>query len=486
MSSVPADPASPGPRTSIPFDATVWLATAAVLVGLAIQVRRGRFDEVALLLAALAGVLAMSTLRGRTTPAPITTPGERVRLAVRGLLVVHLVAFVPLLDVHLLDRAQQPGSVIAGVLFVVVAVLGWDQLADAPITGGRGRGALVAAVGGLGLLWLAANPTGIDVLMFQEVGVDRLLSGENPWTPGYPNPYSPAQTAAFYGPGLVEDGQLNFGYPYPPLALLLAVPGTLVGDLRVMHLLAMLGAGALMLTMVRDSWASRAGGVLFLTSPMLLRVVEWGFTEAFMILTLAAALWTLRRGMGVASVVTLGLFLASKQYAVLFLPVILWVTPTLRTTAERWWLTWRAVLLAAVITVPPALWHVGDFVFSVAVLQFHQPFRADSLSLLAFSVNTWNVPPEGAFLAVIMIATAAGMWWTLARAPRIWWGVAAGIATVQLAFLLFNKQAFTNYYLFAAAVLCMGIALRDADIHSPDIGRFPAMNERADWTESTR
>ena len=459
------------PRLSKAFGPTALLAVAATLVGLAIQVRRDGFDDVALLFAVVATVLAAATLRARDVTAPAPGAGAVTRTVVRGLLLVQLGAFVPLLDEHLFGRAEQPGSIVAGGLFVLVAVLGWDQLADDPLTARWGRAAMVAAVGGLGLLWLAANSTGIDVLMFQEVGVDRLLSGENPWAPGFPNRYTPAQTEAFYGPGLADGNRLNFGYPYPPLSLLLALPGEFVGDLRVMHLLAMLVAGWLLLTMVHDSWASRAGGVLFLTTPLLLRVVEWSFTEAFMVATLVATLWALRRGRGAASVLALGLFLASKQYAVLFLPVILWVAPTLRTTAERWWLTWRAVLVAAVVTVPAALWDLGDFVFSIGILHLRQPFRSDSLSVLAFSVNHWDVPPESSFLVLSLVATLAGLWWVLTRAPRTWWGVAAGVAVVQLAFLLFNKQAFTNYYLFVAAVLCMGVALRDAPIRSPEIGR---------------
>ena len=70
--------------------------------------------------------------------------------------------------------------------------------------------------------------------MFQRSSIAALQRGANPYELTFPNIYD---NASFYGPGLSVDGQLQFGFPYLPLSLLLAVPGqVLTGDHRYSQL----------------------------------------------------------------------------------------------------------------------------------------------------------------------------------------------------------------------------------------------------------
>ena len=84
----------------------------------------------------------------------------------------------------------------------------------------------------------------IDVFMFQMNGCWALRHGLNPYAFRYPSLYPPG--TPFYGAGVVDaHGMLTVGFPYPPLSLLLTMPGYLLGgDVRYSHLAAMgLSAG---------------------------------------------------------------------------------------------------------------------------------------------------------------------------------------------------------------------------------------------------
>src|SRR4029077_14453152 len=82
----------------------------------------------------------------------------------------------------------------------------------------------------------------IDVFLFQQSSAEALLHGGNPYTTHIQNIYSYNSRAVFqnplrygpgttaYGPGVVgDDGCLTYGFPYPPLSLLIVLPAYLLG-----------------------------------------------------------------------------------------------------------------------------------------------------------------------------------------------------------------------------------------------------------------
>lgn len=444
----------------------VWVLAGA-LAGGAIQLRLSRWDGLALAWVVGAVAVLAWTLTRRDPVGPPRGP----RGVVAGVVLVQVVATVPLArEVFTGDPPWLVATAAVAGLVAVAAAL--DLLRPDPWLGtdGRGSAVLVGAVMALGLCWLAAQSTNIDVFHYQRVAAQRLLTGQSPWAPGYPNPYDGAGSAEFFGPGLVHGDRLGFGFPYPPLSLLLSTVGYLLGDVRIAHLLAVVAAGGLLLHMAPDRWSARAAGILLLTTPMLLPTVQRGFTEAFLILGTVALLWVLRRPVpGWTAVVALGLFLALKQYAVLVLPVVLVLGPRWATVGERWRTAARAVAVAVAVTLPLALWGFGDFLFSVVWLQFLQPFRDDAMSIPALVVRAWGWPGAPLALGGIVAAVAVATWWVCRRGPRTWSGVALGSAVVMLAFLLFNKQAFTNYYLYAVSLVWLAVALADDPDAQPDV-----------------
>src|SRR4029453_1796557 len=85
--------------------------------------------------------------------------------------------------------------------------------------------------------WILSHTTDpfIDVHVFQRDSLAALLAGRNPYAIDFPNLYGDG--TPFYGAGLTAGGRVLFGYIYPPINLLLALPGHLLaGDHRYSHL----------------------------------------------------------------------------------------------------------------------------------------------------------------------------------------------------------------------------------------------------------
>jgi hypothetical protein len=298
----------------------------------------------------------------------------------------------------------------------------------------------------------APNPP-IDVFMFQHDSVAALLSGVDPYSITFPNPYP---TGAYYGPGMIVDGRLQFGFVYPPLSLFLSTLGHWAGgDVRYAQLGAMTLAALCMATVRRGPLGPLAAA-LFLFTPRNLFVLEQSWTEPFVVLFLAVTVWCAVRAPRLAPY-ALGLFLAVKQYAVLALPIAWLLT---RSLAGFRALAVRAVVVAAAVTLPLALFDVPGFLRAVVTLQFSQPFRPEALSYLGLLAGPGGAPPFGTGVAFAVAAAVGALaLWRLPRTPA---GYALGVAALFLAFFVLNKQAFANYYFFVIGALCVAVAATDA------------------------
>jgi hypothetical protein len=116
-----------------------------------------------------------------------------------------------------------------------------------------------------------------------------------------------------------------------------------------------------------------------------------------------------------------------------------------------------AVSVAAVVTLPLALWDFRAFWQSAITLQMRQPYRPDALSFLAwwgFGKTGWTGPFWLAF-AALFVAAALSLW----RLPRGIAGFVMGFAFTYYCFFAFNKQAFANYYYLVLGGVCIATAL---------------------------
>jgi hypothetical protein len=167
----------------------------------------------------------------------------------------------------------------------------------------------------------------------------------------------------------------------------------------------------------------------------------------------------------------LGLTLVMKQFAVIFLPVIAVLGTPEGVKGWRPRTVLAAVATAAVLTAPFLLWGPRSFLDSVVGLHLRQPFRSDSLSLLAAGQQWVGWPPPSAHLWLTVVAVV-GAWAIVVRlAPREPWAVAAGSALVLFGFVIMSKQAFSNYYFLMVGLALLGVsswAARGAkDVPSP-------------------
>lgn len=440
----------------------------AVAVGAAIQVFNGygRPPAFAWLTLAVAAVFLAVVL-----PTHRAVEGALAR-ALPALLWVGLVG-----QLHALIRTT-PARPFAAVtawpsVFLLAATAAATAALVVVVAGGAVRLLAAAALVGVHLalgVWTirlqpAPSPM-IDVFLFQQYSATALAAGGNPYALTFPNPYP---TLPYYGPGMVVDGRLTFGFPYPPLSVYLSAVGQWLGDVRYAQLAAMTLAAVLMATARPGALGPLAAG-LYLFTPRNLFVLEQSWTEPFVVLFLAVTVWCACRWPR-ATPVALGLFVAVKQYAVLALPLALLLgwPPSWRRTAR---LVVPAGLVAAAVTLPLALGEPAGFVRSVVTLQFAQPFRPEALSYLGrwagpYVEGTPAPPPPfgpGVAFAVAGLVGALALW----RLPRTPSGFALATSALFLAFFALNKQAFANYYFFVIGALCVAVAAAASPPTRPD------------------
>lgn len=298
----------------------------------------------------------------------------------------------------------------------------------------------------------------IDVLVFQQMGAEGLLHGENPYTPRYPNVYRPDQP--FYGPGVVGAGNhLTVGLPYPPLSLLFTLPAyVLGGDIRYADVAA-IAAAALLMVMFRPCRWTGLIAMLFLLTPRVLFVIEQSWTEALFVSTFALVMVCALRWKP-ALPYALGLFFATKQYAVLTLPFISFLASPEDGWASIGRLIGKAMLVAAAITLPFFVWDPQAFWRAVVQFQFMQPLRMDALSYLPLVKSMLPRFPLLEWMPFIALVPTIGV--VLWRCPRTPAYFAGATTLLSLVFFAFSKQAFCNYYYYVIATACCAAAAADA------------------------
>lgn len=320
---------------------------------------------------------------------------------------------------------------------------------------------VIIATFGLTLWYLRTHPTGIDVEVVLREGVAGFLQSRNPYELTFTNPYTPEESKQFLAPGILVDNRISTGFPYPPVVLLLAIPGYLLGDVRISGLIA-LTAVAIAAHGRGGSAARRAAGLAFAFAPGSLFLITNAWTESLTLGFLMAAVMLARKGFYVTATVLLAAFLVSKQYLVVVLPC-LWLLRGHASKRRLLVLVGTAILLLGpgAFADPFAFWralsggHMGDLI------------RFDSISLLVQGVATfgWDHPMLFAWLpliAGISVATATAL--TFKPLPRSFL-LSAGLSV--MAAVLWSKQSFFNYYFFVGVVLAMAAFVGPRDFPEP-------------------
>lgn len=445
------------------------IGLSAVAIGLAIQLQDGEYTPVALALVTIALLLTGIAICWRT----LALLPERwlVPVLVSGILVQFGELFTNWPGVDLPHEggwhlAPFYGGLVVALLFVAIGLWLVYSLPNPPPEY-RGRGKAIPwfpaliAINLLLCFWMirsSANPR-IDVWVFQQDAAQALLHGHNPYAMTFPDIYHSTLPGhqQVYGNGLVVNDRLQFGFPYPPVSLLLATIGYAIAhDHRYAQACAMAASG-LLIGYCRPGIVSKLAAALLLFTPRVFFVLGRAWTEPFTVMLLAATVFLACRRSRLLPI-ALGLLLATKQYMVLAVPVSFFLLPPGWSWRDWFKLLWQSALVACAATLPLALLDFHAFWRSTVTVQELAPFRWDALSYLVwygFRGHLVTEPSTALFWSTLaaVVTLTLSLW----RGPRTPVGFAVALGFILLAFIAFNKQAFCNYYFFVVGALCCAV-----------------------------
>ena len=429
------------------------LLAAAVLLGAALQRANGFYEPVALaLLLAALGCAWAALLVPRALGAIVPDRDDLVRaLATAAVLAQAAVILRSPIGLYF-ERPlpeQHPGFVLG---LGVAAAAALAAFTNHRLLRRAAGVALLGAAALLGTLTYRGSPTpAIDVVTVHHEAYAALARGDSPFSMTFPDLYGGRE--AFYPPGMVTEGRVQYGFPYPPLSLAMAWPGHLAGDFRWSELAAWLLAAAAVLAATRTSAVAVLAVAVWLFTPRAFFSLEQAWTEPLALAWVGAALWAAARGQVTWAAVFVGLAAATKQYLVLGLPLLFLLEE--RREGRRVHPGLVALGAGAVVTVPGLLADPSGFVASVIGVQVREVLRYDALSLAVTYAHWAGAPMSGAIYGGIVIATTALTAW---RAPRSLGGFNAALAVTLFTTFAFGKKAFCNYYVCVIALLAMAIA----------------------------
>ncbi|MFO1540196.1 MAG: hypothetical protein ACKOTZ_07070 [Chloroflexota bacterium] len=397
---------------------------------------------------------------------------------VAALLPGSLAALLPRRAWDRVTRSVLAVAIVAGAL-AIVTTPGILSVATGPMPGAHLAVGVVAALGigsltvdgrrgtfmlagmtvvffALGIWLIASTPDPrMDVYEFLRDGSRAIAQGFDPYGITFPATYPDPR---WYGPGLIEDGRLLFGYPYPPVSLVAYVPSTvLTGDPRYGNLMA-LALASLLIGTAHPSRTARGAAALLLCTPSTYFVLELAWIEPIVALTVAACAWVAcrnARGLGV----TVGVLAMAKQYCLIAVPLAVMLLPEPITPRSVLRTMVVACVTMALIAGPFLLWGASGFIFSVYQLQTVQPFRPDSLGLRPVIADLAGL---STLYWLPFVATGMVMVLGLRLLPWTPSGYAWALAGAFGTFFVLSKQAFPNYYIAVIACLCASIATSGA------------------------
>ena len=298
-----------------------------------------------------------------------------------------------------------------------------------------------------------------DVQALLDGGSAALLRGDDPYAITVPGVYGPEHDW-IYGPGVLVDDRIMYGYPYLPVPLLFVLPAYVLGDVRLALVLASVLA-SLLIRYVANDPLGRLAAVLILVMP-----VSWAmhlkyWVEPVLVLVVAACAVQMHRGRG-GALLWFGCFLASKQYAIVHLPY-LWLL--VRAYGRRAALV--ALAVPAVLCLVFLVWDPGAFWHSAVEFHLRQPYRYDTVTLTPALERLLGSSPDFLFgpygLVLGGLVSALISWRCQPRAATL----AAGIGLSLAVAVLFSKQGHPNYWGLIGGSLLIAVATSSERLVSP-------------------
>ncbi len=287
----------------------------------------------------------------------------------------------------------------------------------------------------------------IDVYTFQKTACDNLTRWIDPFGATQADPYDARGSSLFFAQGLIRNGRVLEGFQYPPLTLAWILPGYLLGDLRASYVLAVLAAAAILLALRPDRRGLWIAGVALL-NPLTFVVEFCSFTEPLVYMTLCATVYAaVKRRWWLP--IAFGLFLASKQYNVLALPLAVYLLPRFRWRECAQLLGW-SLLTAGATVLPFAVWNLRAFWHDLVLFNLMPPNRSDALSF---------VVPFPWIIRFGPVLVLAFIMWALLATNRSPAAFPTAYSTALLVLFATSRQAFANYFYLAGMAFLLSAAM---------------------------
>jgi hypothetical protein len=415
-----------------------------VLLSFAALERFGELSELALACVLLSVAVGISSL----SPKSIGPPLPRVMTI--GLLLA-------LGAVSILYDNKLPRPVFVGTFALLAAAILLYSLVEA--TAARVVAFTMAAVSVLigiatNLAWGFAD---IDVFQFQQASSQALLHGQNPYTPIVPSP-------EMVPPGVPAWLQLHF--PYGPILPVLEAPFRLLGDVRVLHIVAALvTAGATLLLARRAGTLDRSACVV-MAFPLTAAMVLFSWVDIITMAGLAVWIVSFRTHPRIATF-ALVLALAAKPTTLIALvPIFFWSIRARRQVII-------AAILAALFVLPfAAITGFSQFYYNVLGVQLAVLPRLDSLTVNSY-LNALNLPILPFAVSALIVVAATVL--VLRRRPASYGELLTGTAVLASVSFLVAKWAYLNYYYIPAVLLMLAVAGNNLPLDVPEMIQPPAI-----------
>ncbi|HVC42928.1 MAG TPA: hypothetical protein VND54_13195 [Candidatus Saccharimonadales bacterium] len=408
------------------------LLASLTVLSIGSTIRLGTYSPSALELVVLAALLMAGTLVSRNEASAGTLPWVVLGGGTAAVVLIYA-------DPLGLPRATW----LAPVLVVAVVCL---LMARASALRWIAAAIAACALSGMLVLALLSKPPGIDVFQTLQGASSALIHGQSPYQPTFPvevavTPFTFANVPAHFG--------------YLPVAALITVPGRLLGDVRLMSVVALVALIAFAVRLACRSTEPRTRvvrvGALCLALPMTVAIVYFSWVDIYSMAGFAGWI-VLRDGHRRWSIALLVITLTVKPVILIALvPALLW---SRRARFEAL----VAALIAIVLILPFALAAgIANFYQDIIGVQASQNFRGDGLTLNSawYAVSGHTLPVWLGLAAGAVVAVYA-----LRRRPRDIADLLCSGALLSTAAFLLAKWAFLNYYFIPVWLLVFALAGR--------------------------
>jgi hypothetical protein len=304
------------------------------------------------------------------------------------------------------------------------------------------------------LNWGFAN---IDVFQFQQTSSQALLHGQNPYSPIVPSP-------EIVAPGVPAWLQLHF--PYGPILPVLEAPFRLLGDIRVLHIVAAVITAVAVLLLARRAGTLDRSACVVMAFPLTAGMVLFSWVDVITMAGLAVWLVTFRTHPRVATFALVLTLAAKPTTLIAIVPIFFWSIRARRQVII-------AGVIAALFVLPfAAITGFAQFYYNVAGVQLAVLPRLDSLTVNSY-LNAFNLPilPFAMSAAIVLATTVL----VLRRRPNSYGDLLTGTAVIATASFLVAKWAYFNYYYISAVLLMLAIAGNDLAVDVPEMIQPPAI-----------